>query len=79
MRKKLSEIKADARTSLGNKEMDVIEAAGYLGINPKTLRNKIYAGVGPRHTKRFGRLRFAAADLDAYMSAAGHVREAYFR
>jgi hypothetical protein len=53
------------------------DAAAYLGLSPKTLRNRIFEGKGPRHEKRFGRLYFLVVDLDAYLESESRVREAY--
>lgn len=62
-----------------NKNLGINEAAAYIGLSPRTLRNKIFNGDGPRHTKRFGRLYFLIADLDAYLANESQVREAYGR
>lgn len=60
-----------------NTQLALNDAAEYLGISPKTLRNKIFSGKAPRHVKRFGRLYFLVIDLDAFLEQEGRVREAY--
>lgn len=65
-------------------EMNVEEAAQYcLGrgwnITSKTIRNKLAKHEGPRHIKRFGRIFFLAADLDAWIAANTEVRKAFGR
>ena len=43
------------------------EAAAYLGIAPKTLRNWRSAGVGPPGFTIGGRVQFCAGDLDEWI------------
>ena len=57
--------------------LDSKEAAHYLGLHVRTLRNKIVNGEGPRHEKRFGKLLFRKADLDAYLKSVTEVRQAF--
>jgi hypothetical protein len=66
------------------KFMNLAEAAEYLGLkargkawSPQTLRNRISEGRGPRHQKRFGRLVFDRADLDAFVKAETQTVGAY--
>lgn len=49
-------------------EMQIEQAAAYLGISVGTLRNRIWQGLGPRRLKRFKRLLFLKEDLDSYIS-----------
>lgn len=58
-------------------EMPFGEAAQYLGIAKQTLRNKLARGEGPEVIKRFGRLYFRRADLDAYLKQNTERRRAY--
>lgn len=58
-------------------EMDVEQAAAYCKIKPKTLYNKISAGQGPRHIKKFGNLVFFSSDLDQWIKANTKVIKAF--
>ncbi len=60
-------------------EMDVTDAAKYCAVSPKTIYNAISQGQGPRHIKRFNRLIFIAADLDAWIRANTVVKKAFCR
>jgi excisionase family DNA binding protein len=46
--------------------MTVEQAADYLSLAPKTLRNMLSAGRGPRSYRLGGRRRFRLADLDSW-------------
>lgn len=60
-------------------EMDTVQAAEYCLMKPKTLRNYLAMGQGPRCIKRFGRLIFLAADLDAWVKHNTVTRKAMGR
>lgn len=59
---------------MSNKELSVAEAAAFLEMSTKTLRNRMSAGTGPRNTKRFGRVYFLRKDLEAYKRANTELR-----
>jgi len=44
------------------------EAADYVRLKPKTLRNKLYAGTGPRSYHVGAGRQFRVADLDAWIN-----------
>lgn len=48
--------------------MTVEQAAEYVALKPKTLRNMLSAGRGPRSYKIGGRRRFRQSDLDAWIN-----------
>lgn len=59
------------------KQLNLIEAAAYLGKAPNTLRNWLGSGRGPRCIKKFGRLVFLKVDLDRFLENNVETREAY--
>lgn len=62
-----------------NGEMNVEQAAEYIGISKSRLYSVISEGQGPRHVKRFGRLIFLAGDLDAWLKQITVVKRAFGR
>jgi predicted site-specific integrase-resolvase len=46
------------------------EAAGIIGVDPRTLRRWIKAGTGPAHSKLNGLLYFTATDLAKFKEAS---------
>lgn len=58
-------------------EMNVAQAAEYLGLSVKRLYNVLHERQGPRCIKRSGRLYFLAADLDAWQKARTTIRRAF--
>lgn len=44
------------------------EAADYVRLAPKTLRNKLYSGKGPRSYHVGAGRQFRVADLDAWIN-----------
>lgn len=71
-----------ARKLDNNGEMSTEQAASYIAMRlgrsftTKTLRNYLAMQQGPRCIKRFGRLSFLAADLDAWIKVNSEVRRA---
>lgn len=59
------------------REMNIEEAAKYLGWEVGTLRNRLSKKCGPRSLKRFGRRFFLKSDLDAFLKHETEVKEAY--
>ncbi|MCK9494177.1 MAG: helix-turn-helix domain-containing protein [Dehalococcoidia bacterium] len=55
--------------------MTVEEAAAYLRLKPKTLRNRVSAGTIPSVKAGHGR-RFRRADLEAWLRNEGDTRVA---
>lgn len=53
-----------ARRGYGN----TAEVAAYTGYSPKTLRNKRARGEGPKFTGTRTGIRYAWADVDAWMN-----------
>lgn len=51
-----------------NQLLKIKEAAAYLGIAPKTLARWRWQGKAPRAHKLGGAVRFAVADLDAFIA-----------
>lgn len=70
----LRELRSELRSAT-KRLLPVDEAAAYLGISPKTLRN----GLGPRAAKPFpvrpvrvaGRVLFRLTDLDRFVDSLG--------
>jgi hypothetical protein len=48
--------------------LDRVNAARYLGLEPKTLANWAGRGYGPRVTKVGGLCFYSKADLDAFIA-----------
>lgn len=51
-----------------------IDAAAYLGLAPKTLARWRWAGKGPTFRKLGAAVRYATADLDAFIADAEVAR-----
>jgi excisionase family DNA binding protein len=68
---------ADNVIKFPSKDMNLVEACGYLGIAPSTMYGKIDSGEAPRRYKRGGRWYFKKADLDAYLKATTRVFDAF--
>mgnify|MGYP001212106990 CR=1 FL=1 len=47
--------------------LDTDEAAGYIGLKPKTLANRRGRGEGPAYVRAGARVVYRVADLDAWL------------
>jgi hypothetical protein len=50
--------------------MNEADAAKHLGVQPKTLTRWRWAGKGPRYVKVGALVKYALADLEAYIAGA---------
>lgn len=50
-----------------NPLMTVDDVAAYVQLKPKTIRNMVYSGRGPRSHRIGGRRRFRQADVDDWI------------
>lgn len=57
----------------GERLLTDVEAADLLALRPATLRRWRLRGVGPRWAKLGSAVRYAAADLEAYVAASGRT------
>jgi hypothetical protein len=71
---------AKNESALGvNDAVAYLKTIGMIRISPKTLRNRLCLGTGPRHAKISGSLVFRKVDLDAWVKCETTKFEAYQR